>query len=314
MSVELRDIDAALARIRAYVHETPLTTHASLNVLCGTECWFKAEHKQKGGAFKARGAHHALTRLSPEQLACGVATHSSGNHGAALALAASRFGTRAFVVMPSNAPRPKREATIAYGATVIECEPTLAAREETLRACVEQTGAVFVPPYDHPDIIAGQGTVAIEMLRQNPELDTLVVPVGGGGLLGGISVAAKALKPSIRVIGAEPEGANDAKRSLESGVRVTQHHPDTIADGLRTTLGELNFALIQRYVDDIITVSDPQIIDAMKLYMSRAKELVEPSGIVGLAAILRKPDLFVNSRVGIVISGGNVDLEHPVWL
>jgi threonine dehydratase len=216
--------------------------------------------------------------------------------------------------MPSNAPRPKREATIAYGATVIECEPTLAAREETLRACVEQTGAAFVPPYDHPDIIAGQGTVAIEMLRQNPELDTLVVPVGGGGLLGGISVAAKALKPSIRVIGAEPEGANDAKRSLESGVRVTQHHPDTIADGLRTTLGELNFALIQRYVDDIITVSDPQIIDAMKLYMSRAKELVEPSGIVGLAAILRKPDLFVNSRVGIVISGGNVDLEHPVWL
>ncbi len=314
MSVTLQDVQTALERIKGYVHLTPLEQHQSLSDVSGAKLWFKSENKQKCGAFKARGAHHALANLTQEQLARGVATHSSGNHGAALALAARRFGTQAFVVMPSNAPMPKRQATLAYGATVIECEPTLAARETALLECVERTGAVFVPPYDHPDIIAGQGTLALEMLEQNSNLDVILVPVGGGGMLAGVSLAVKALRPEIKVIGVEPFGADDAKRSFLTGQHVLQHHPDTIADGLRTTLGALNFALIRDYTDDIVTVTDAQIIAAMKLYMTRAKALVEPSGIVGLAAVLADPDRFAGQQVGIVISGGNVDLEHPVWL
>lgn len=314
MSVSLSDVQGALERIKGYIHRTPLEQHLSLNEVSGAKLWFKSENKQKCGAFKARGAHHALTKLTPEQLTRGVATHSSGNHGAALALAARRFGAQAFVVMPSNAPTPKRIATEAYGATVIGCEPTLAAREAALNACVERTGAVFIPPYDHPDIIAGQGTLALEMLEQNPNLDIILVPVGGGGMLAGVSLVVKSLRPDIKVIGVEPAGADDAKRSFVTGQRVTHYQPDTIADGLRTTLGALNFALIRDYTDDIVTVTDAQIIAAMKLYMTRAKALVEPSGIVGLAAVLADPDRFAEQHVGIVISGGNVDLEHPVWL
>jgi threonine dehydratase len=314
MGVSLQDVQIALKRIKNYVHRTPLEQHQSLNEFSGTSLWFKSENKQKCGAFKARGAHHALTKLTQEQLARGVATHSSGNHGAALALAAKRFGAQAYVVMPSNAPPPKRIATEAYGATVIECEPTLAAREAALSACVERTGAVFIPPYDHPDIIAGQGTLALEMLEQNPSLSVILVPVGGGGMLAGVSLAVKALRPEIKIIGVEPSGADDAKRSFLTGEHVRHHQPDTIADGLRTTLGALNFALIRDYTDDIVTVTDAQIIAAMKLYMTRAKALVEPSGIVGLAAVLADPDRFAGKQVGIVISGGNVDLEHPVWL
>ncbi|EGG30771.1 Threonine dehydratase, catabolic [Aequoribacter fuscus] len=314
MSVSLQDVQTALERIKRYVHRTPLERHQSLNDLSGAELWFKSENKQKCGAFKARGAHHALTQLTPEQLARGVATHSSGNHGAALALAARRFGAQAFVVMPSNAPVPKRQATLAYGATVIDCEPTLEAREAALKACVERTGAVFVPPYDHPDIIAGQGTLALEMLEQNPNLDAILVPVGGGGMLAGVSLAVKALRPDIKVIGVEPLGADDAKRSFLTGQHVRQHQPDTIADGLRTTLGTLNFALIRDHTDDIVTVTDAQITAAMKVFMVRAKALVEPSGIVGLAAVMADPSRFAKQQVGIVISGGNVDLEHPVWL
>lgn len=311
--IHLEHIRAARERIQGMVHQTPVQVHASLNADFGVELFFKAEHLQKGGAFKARGAHHALSRLSPELLANGVATHSSGNHGAALALAARRFNTRAFVVMPTNAPAPKRAATIAYGAEVIDCEPTLSAREAALISCVNVTGASFVPPYDHPDIIAGQGTAGLELFEQIGPVDLVLVPVGGGGLLAGVSAAIKALSPQTQVIGVEPAGADDAYRSFYSGERVTEHQPDTIADGLRTTLGVLNFDMIRRHVDAIVTVDDEAIREAMALYMTRAKEVVEPSGIIGLAAIMAGVIDVRAKRVAIILSGGNVDLTRLPW-
>lgn len=311
--ISLEHIREARERIRGMVHQTPVQVHASLNADFGAELFFKAEHLQKGGAFKARGAHHALSRLSPELLANGVATHSSGNHGAALALAARRFNTRAFVVMPTNAPAPKRAATLAYGAEVIDCEPTLSAREAALIRCVNATGATFVPPYDHPDIIAGQGTAGLELFEQIGPVDLVLVPVGGGGLLAGVSAAMKALSPQTQVIGVEPVGADDAYRSFYSGKRVTEHQPDTIADGLRTTLGVLNFDLIRRHVDAIVTVDDTAICKAMALYMTRAKEVVEPSGVIGLAAIMAGVVDVRTKRVAIILSGGNVDLTRLPW-
>lgn len=308
--MDLNDIRVAAQRIAGQVHVTPIMTSHLIDQLLGCECFFKCENLQKVGAFKARGACNAVAQLSDAEASCGVATHSSGNHGAALAFAAKIRGIPAYVVMPSNAPQVKKDAVAAYGATIIECEPNLPAREQGLRHIVATTGAHFVPPYDDERIIAGQGTAALELLEQAPELDMIMAPVGGGGLLAGTALAAKGLKPDIIVFGAEPEGADDAARSFHSGVRVTEVDAQTIADGLRTTLGATNFAIIHESVDDILTVSEANILLAMKLMWTRLKLVVEPSSAVPIAAILQHKARFKDKKVGVVISGGNVELSQ----
>ncbi|WGL16646.1 pyridoxal-phosphate dependent enzyme [Microbulbifer bruguierae] len=285
-------------------------TSSTLNRACGADLYFKCEHLQKVGAFKARGAANAVLQL-PEATAL-VATHSSGNHGAALAWAASERNIRCKVVMPDNAPDAKKRAVAAYGADIVLCQPTLEAREATLAKLVAETGAHVVPPFDDKRIIAGQGTVAQEIIGQCRELgfspDLLVSPVGGGGLLAGIGLAVSALAPEVKVLGAEPAGADDAQRSFRRGERVTEQEPDTIADGLRTTLGVRNFSLICRHVNDIVTVSEAGILEALSLLWHRTKQWVEPSAAVGLAAVMEHRARFRNKRVVIVLTGGNMDL------
>ncbi|WP_116368430.1 pyridoxal-phosphate dependent enzyme [Parahaliea mediterranea] len=310
---QLDDIEAAAARIAGYIHRTPVYTSRQLDALCTASVHFKCENLQKVGAFKARGASNAVLSLSDEAAARGVATHSSGNHGAALAMAAARRCIPAHIVMPANAPAVKKAAVEGYGAFIIECEPTQAAREATLAQVVAETGAAFVHPYDDERVIAGQGTVALELLEQVPGLDVVVVPVGGGGLLAGVATAIKAMKPGVEVVAAEPVGADDAFRSFGLGERQPQPNPQTIADGLRTALGERNFPIIQRCVDTIVTVEEESIVKAMRLQWTRLKSLVEPSGAVSFAALLEHPERFRDRRVGVVISGGNVDLDHLPW-
>ncbi len=307
------DIRAAALRIAPHVHRTPVLTSELLSRHCGCELFFKAENLQKVGAFKARGAANAVFSLDDASAAKGVATHSSGNHGAALARAARERGIAAHIVMPRNAPAVKKAAIAGYGATIIECEPTLPAREATLLEVVAQTGAHVVHPYDDARVIAGQGTTGLELLEQVPELDLVVVPVGGGGLLGGVSLAVKSLAPQVEVMAAEPAGADDAFRSFGLGRIVPQTAPDTIADGLLTSLGERNFALIRQHVDTIVTVEDATIIEAMKLQWSRLKSVVEPSGAVSFAGLLEHPERCRGRRVAVVISGGNLDLDNLPW-
>lgn len=314
MTVTFEQIEQAAARIADYVHCTPILGSELIDRAAGCEIRFKCENLQKAGAFKARGAHNAVLSLSPGQRRGGVATHSSGNHGAALALAASRMGISANIVMPDNAPAVKVDAVRAYGGQITFCEATQAAREEALRVLCDRTGARFIPPYDHPDVIAGQGTAALEIaaqLRAPP--DVLVTPVGGGGLLAGCAIAGRALMPDTQIMGAEPAGADDARRSLRSGVWQPQLAPDTVADGLRTSLGELNFAIIRREVDDILCAEDAAIIEAMRLVWTRMKLVIEPSAAVGLAAVLAQPARFAGKRIVIVLSGGNVDLDRLPW-
>ncbi|WP_428818674.1 threonine ammonia-lyase [Microbulbifer sp. MCCC 1A16149] len=305
------DVFTAAERIAGHIHRTPLLSSSGLNAQLGAELFFKCEHLQKVGAFKARGAANAVLQL-PADTAM-VATHSSGNHGAALAWAAALRGIACRVVMPENAPAAKKAAVAAYGAEIVLCEATLAARESTLAAVVEQTGAHVVPPFDDARIIAGQGTVAQEIVGQCREQgftpDMIVCPVGGGGLLAGAALAASALVPEIKVLGAEPCGADDAQRSFRSGVRVTEQVPDTIADGLRTTLGLRNFALIRRHVSDVVTASEPAIREALDLLWNRTKQFVEPSAAVGLATVLENPARFRNKRAVIVLTGGNMDIS-----
>ena len=312
--VTLDDIRAAAERIAPYIHRTPVMSSQLINAEAGCEIFFKCENLQKVGAFKARGAHNAVLKLTPAQLAKGVATHSSGNHAAALALAASHFGVPAYIVMPENAPASKVAAVRAYGGDIRFCESTQAARESELEVVCTRTGASFIPPYDHPDIIAGQGTTALEIADQMESApDFLLTPVGGGGLLAGCAIASKALMPHSCVIGAEPAGADDAQRSFNSGERQLQPSPDTVADGLRTALGELNFRIILEQVDDILSVDDATIIEAMRLVWTRMKLLVEPSAVVGLAVVLSQPERFAGKRVAIVFSGGNVDIDKLPW-
>jgi threonine dehydratase len=310
---DLSAIEDAARRIADYLHRTPVYSSRRLDEHCEAQLFFKCENLQKVGAFKARGASNAVLSLSAEAAARGVATHSSGNHGAALAMAAQRRGIPALVVMPENAPAVKKAAVATYGASIVECEATLAAREQTLARVVEETGANVVHPYDDSRVIAGQGTVALELLQQVPDLDVVVVPVGGGGLLAGVATAVKALQPTTEVLAVEPAGADDAFRSFGLGRRVLQTSPDTIADGLRTSLGELNFAIIQRQVDTILTVADELIIEAMRLQWSRLKTVVEPSGAVSFAGLLEYPERFRGRRVGVVVSGGNLDLDKLPW-
>jgi threonine dehydratase len=288
-------------------------TCAGLDRIVGARLFFKCENLQKVGAFKARGATNAVLSLADEAALRGVASHSSGNHAAAVARAAALRGVPAHIVMPRTAPRVKRAAVAGYGAEITECEPTLAAREEALAEVVERTGATFIHPYNDPLVIAGQGTAALELLEEIPDLDAMIAPIGGGGLLSGTVIAAEGLSPDVTVFGAEPRGADDAFRSLRDGVIYPSVRPETIADGLLTSLSELTFAILHGRVAGILTVSEEGIVEAMRLVWQRAKLVVEPSGAVPFAAVLEYPDRFRDRRVGIILSGGNVDLDNLPW-
>lgn len=317
------DVLAAAERVRGRVHRTPVVTCAALDALASARLFFKCENLQKVGAFKARGATNAVRQLPAEQAARGVTTHSSGNHAAALAWAAASQGVPAFVVMPSNAPPVKRAAVEGYGARITWCEPTLAAREETLAAVRRETGAAFVHPYDDVRVIAGQGTAALELLEEVPDLDAILAPVGGGGLLSGTLLATqafarKASRPPVAVFGAEPALADDAFRSLRDGQLQPPLPPVTIADGLRTALSPRTFALLRGAggrpgVAGVRTVTEDAIVRATRLLFERAKLVVEPSGAVPLAAALDAPGGLRGARVGVILSGGNVDLERLPW-
>lgn len=314
LPVTLADVEGARARIRPHVHETPVLTCRSLDTLAGARLFLKAENLQKTGAFKARGAVHAILSLSDDEAARGVAAHSSGNHGAALAWAAGLRGIGCTVVMPEDSRTNKVAATRAYGGDVVFCAPTLEGRETTTAALLERTGAVLVHPYDDARVIAGQGTAALEFLRQAADLDAVIVPVGGGGLIAGTLVAIKALRPSLAVIGAEPERSEDAFRSWRTGTRVAPERTDTVADGLRAGIGELNLAIVRELVDDIVLVSEDAILEATRALLRFAKTVVEPSAAVGLAALLEdRPPALADRRVGLILTGGNLDLEHPPW-
>jgi threonine dehydratase len=305
----LSDISAAHARIQPFIHRTPILTSEAIDAIAGCCIYFKCENFQKVGAFKARGAANAVMKLTDAQRAKGVATHSSGNHAAALARAATVAGIPSYIVMPSNAPEIKKKAVKGYGGEIIECEPNLKARETSLEAVVARTGAAFIPPYDHLDVIEGQATCALEFIEdQSSDLDILMAPVGGGGLLGGTALVAHYLNPNIEVIAGEPTGADDAYRSFHAGYIIPQGQTNTIADGLLTSLGTLNFALIQAHVRDILLATDPQIIEAMRLVYERMKIIIEPSCAVPLAALLANKKRFDGKKVGIILSGGNVDL------
>ena len=306
-------IEDARERIAGKVNITPVLTSSTLDGLSGARLFFKCENFQKGGAFKARGATNAVFSLSESVARRGVATHSSGNHAGALARAAALRGIRAYVVMPDNTPQAKRDAVARYGAEVTWCAPTQAARESTVRQVLAATGATLIHPYDDLLVMAGQATAAVELLSAVPDLEVLLCPVSGGGLLSGTAVAAKTLKPGIRVIGVEPAGADDAARSLHAGRIVPVDHPNTIADGLRATIGERPFAEIRRLVEDIITVTDEAIVRAMRQLWEVMKIVVEPSGAVPYAALLDAPPALRGRRIGIIVSGGNLDLDHLPW-
>ena len=307
------DVLAAAERIRGHVHHTPVATCAGIDGIAGAEIHFKCENLQKVGAFKARGATNAVLSLDEETAGRGVATHSSGNHAAALARAAALRGVPAHIVMPSTAPPVKRAAVAGYGAQITECEPTLEARERTLAEVVARTGATFIHPYDEPMVIAGQGTAALELLADVPGLEMVLTPVGGGGLLSGTSIAAVHTHPEVEVWGAEPATADDAFRSLRDGRLYPSVDPRTIADGLLTALSERTFRIIRSHAAGILTVTEEGIVRGMRLLWERAKLVVEPSAAVPLAMVLEHADRFSGRRIGIILSGGNVDLENLPW-
>jgi len=300
----LQDIEAAAARIAPYAHRTPVLTCGALDAVADAELFFKCENFQKVGAFKFRGACNAVFSLGDAEAARGVATHSSGNHAQALALAARLRGIPAHIVMPDNAPEVKRAAVAGYGAEIVSCRPTLQAREEQLAAVVARTGAHFVHPYDDYAVIAGQATAAGELLDQAPDLDVVMTPVGGGGLLSGTALAVAARAPGIRVYAAEPVGADDAARSLAAGCIVPSVDPDTICD----------FPIIERLVTAIVTVPDAVVVRAMRLIFERLKIVIEPSAAVTLAVLLENREAVRGRRIGLILSGGNVDLQRLPWL
>lgn len=309
----LDDIRHAHARILPHIRRTPVLTSTLLDRETGATIFFKCENFQKAGAFKSRGACNAVFSMPDVEAHRGVATHSSGNHAAALARAAALRGIAAHIVMPNNAPKPKQQAVAGYGGRIVFCEPTLEARERTCRIVMETTGASLVHPYNDHRIIAGQATAALELLEEIPDLDIVMAPVGGGGLLSGTALAVKGLRPKTRVIGAEPAQANDAAESKKAGRIVTQP-ANTVADGLRTMLGERTFPIIRDQVDEIVTVSEAGIVSAMRRLWEIAKIVVEPSGAVPFAAVREHPALFAGKRVGLIVSGGNVDLDELPWV
>ena len=310
---DIAAIRAAHARVAPYVHRTPVLTCAALDELVGARLYFKCENFQKVGAFKARGACNAVFSLAEDAAAKGVVTHSSGNHGAALAYAAQRRGIPAFVVMPENAAKVKQANVARFGATIRLCAPTQAARERACADVQRETGATLVHPYDDVHVIAGQGTAVLELLEDVPELDAVIAPVGGGGLISGTSIAARAIRPGITIYGAEPAGADDAARGFASGKVEPVTHPDTIADGLRATLSERTLQAIRRNVTAIPTASEAAIASAMRATWERMKIVIEPSSAVPLACLLESGMPIAGRRVGIIVSGGNVDLDHLPW-
>ena len=318
MSINFSHIEQAHGRIKPHIHRTPIMQSQEINKLLGCELYFKAENLQKVGAFKARGGCNAVFSMDTESLAKGVITHSSGNHGAALAWAAALRGANCTVVMPGNAPIVKKQAIRGYGAKVIECIPTMADREAAVAEEMQATGSTLVHPYDNEEIIAGQGTAALETLDQLDCFpDIIITPVGGGGLLAGTAIAAHAIAhnsgKTIKVIGAEPLGASDAWQGFTSGQRVESQVPETIADGLRSTLGVRNFSIITEQVNDIVLASEQAIVEAMRLVWMRMKIVIEPSAAVAVAAVIENREMFSGKRVAIIISGGNVDLDALPW-
>lgn len=303
-----QDIIEAAARIKPFVHKTPVLTSETLDVLSGTSLYFKCENFQKVGAFKFRGAINAVLLLKEDKSVTAVATHSSGNHAQALALAAKMNGLKAYIVMPETAPAVKRNAVLGYGAEVITCKPTLQAREETLEQVVKETGASFVHPFDDYRIICGQATAALELMQEIPNLDSMITPVGGGGLLSGTALAAQYFSDSISVFAGEPELVNDAYLSMQRHELVKLDNPKSIADGLLTSLSDKTFSIIKEHVSTIFTLTEEEIGDTMKLVWERMKIIIEPSSAVALAAILKNKNLFEGKRVGIIFSGGNVEL------
>jgi threonine dehydratase len=314
-AADLAAVRDAAARIRGIVHRTPVLTSETLDGLAGRGVFFKCENLQKTGAFKYRGATNAVRKLTDAEAARGVVTHSSGNHAQALALAARVRGIPAYIVMPKTAPAVKKSAVEGYGGIVTLCEPTLADRERTANEIAERTGAMLIPPFDHPDVIAGQGTAALELLEDEPDLDAVVAPVGGGGLVSGFCAAARGLNPACRVFAAEPLGADDAARSKAAGEWVPQTAPNSIADGLLTSLGKLTWPFVRDQVERVVVVSEDQIRAAMRLVWERMKLVIEPSAGVGVAAVLSDEfrALAGIRKVGVVLCGGNVSLDKLYW-
>jgi threonine dehydratase len=310
----INSIHEAARRISPFAHRTPVITCRGLDELCGAQLYFKCENLQKVGAFKFRGACNAVFSLPPDDVTRGVGTHSSGNHAAALALAARLRGTKAFIVMPRNASPCKKAAVEGYGGGITFCEPSEDSRSEIMRRVLQDTGATFIHPSNDPLVIAGQGTAALELLDEGPELDVVLAPVGGGGLLSGAALAVSGVSPRTRVIGAEPEGADDAYRSLEEGRIIPSVNPQTVADGLLTSLGDVTFPLIKEHVEQIVTVSEEAIIAGMRHVWERAKLIIEPSAAVPVGLLLEKKIDLSGLRVGVILSGGNVDLDHLPWV
>jgi len=309
----IADMFEAHERIKPHIHTTPVLTSSVINSLVGAELFFKCENLQKAGAFKARGASNAVFGLSEHEAARGVATHSSGNHGTCLSYAAGRRGIPCTVVMPRTAPQAKKDAVRGYGAKVVECEPSTSSREAVFSEIVAQTGAEFVHPYNDARVIAGQATCSKELIEQVDYLDAVIAPIGGGGMVSGTCLTLSNLAPDIKVYAAEPEQADDAYRSVKAGHIIADDAPNTVADGLKVPLKELTWHFVRNHVSDILTASESEIIDAMKLIWKRMKIVVEPSSAVPLATILKNKHLFAGKRVGVIITGGNVDLETLPW-
>jgi threonine dehydratase len=306
----LSQIQAAHEAIKPYVHQTPVLTNASINKITGASIYFKCENFQKIGAFKIRGATCATLALSETEKLNGIATHSSGNHAQAVALTANIHQINAYVVMPKTAPEIKKNATKGYGANVTICEPTLVARQATLDQIIKETGATHIPSYDHYNVIAGQATVAKELIEEISDLEIIMSPIGGGGLMSGTALSTHYLLPNAKIIGAEPKLVDDAYRSFKTGVKQTNDGAKSIADGLLTNLSDKTFEIITKHVHDIITVSEQEIIDAMRLIWERMKIIVEPSSAVPLAAILQQKERFEGKKIGLILTGGNVDVNQ----
>ena len=314
LPVTFNDVAAAVRRVAPHVHRTPVLRSRRLNDILGADIFLKCENLQRIGAFKARGAHNAVLSLEGEQAARGVVTHSSGNHAAALSLAAATRGIRADIVMPENAPRAKVESVRRLGGQITMCEPTIAAREAAAAGIVASTGGTLVHPYDDPHVIAGQGTAAVEFLDECPDLDAITAPVGGGGLMAGTAIAARHICPPIRIVATEPEQADDAWRSWSSGSWTAGDPPNTVADGLRTTIGHNGLPILRALLDDFATVSEASIVEAMRLVWETTKLVIEPSSAVPVAALLERKGGMQGKRVGVILTGGNVDLDKLPWL
>ena len=309
-----QDVLDAHERIRPYVHRTPVLTSTYLNDLTGADLFFKCENFQKAAAFKVRGASNAVFGLSDEKAARGVATHSSGNHALSLAYAAGRRGIPCHVVMPRTAPQAKKDAVIGYGGKITECEPSTSSREEVFAQVEAQTGADFVHPYNDPRVIAGQGTCSRELVEQVKGLDAVVAPIGGGGMISGTCLSLSNIASNVKIYAAEPEQADDAARSFRAGHIIADDAPVTVADGLKVPLKELTWHFVSNHVTDILTATEQEIIDAMRLTWARMKIVMEPSSAVPLAIILKNRDVFAGKRIGIIVTGGNVDLDRLPWM